>query len=51
MQLAQFILRDMQAILKEWETFAATQLPPAADMDSPALRDHAEDILRAVAED
>jgi signal transduction histidine kinase len=51
MQLAQFILRDMEAILKEWESFAATQLPPAADMDSPALRDHAELILTAVVED
>ena len=51
MQLADFIVRDMEAILKEWEIFAATQLPPAADMDATALRDHAEHILRAVAKD
>src|ERR1700722_12756018 len=51
MRLADFIKRDMEAILSEWETFAAAQLPAAADMDSLALRDHAEQLLRAVVKD
>jgi predicted component of type VI protein secretion system len=51
MRLAEFIKRDMEAILNEWETFAAAQLPAAADMDSAALRDHAEQLLRAIVKD
>jgi signal transduction histidine kinase len=51
MRLAEFILRDMEAILSEWEAFARTLLPAAADLDSPALRDHARQILEAVARD
>jgi len=51
MRLADFIKRDMEAILGEWETFAAAQLPAAADMDSLALRDHAEQLLRGIVKD
>src|SRR3984885_5394128 len=51
MRLADFIEQDMEAILSEWESFAAAQLPAAVDMDSLALRDHAEQILRAIAKD
>src|ERR1700683_4325115 len=51
MRLAEFIKRDMEAILSEWEAFAAAQLPAAADMDSLALRDHGEQLLRAIAKD
>jgi signal transduction histidine kinase len=51
MRLADFIKRDMEAILSEWETFAAAQLPAAADMNSLALRDHAEQLLRAMVKD
>ncbi|WP_416046991.1 ATP-binding protein [Cupriavidus basilensis] len=51
MRLADFILHDMEAILAQWEAFAGTQLPASASMDPPALRDHAEEILRAVAKD
>jgi signal transduction histidine kinase len=51
MRLAEFIKRDMEAILSEWEAFAAAQLPAAADMDSLALHDHAEQLLRAIAKD
>jgi hypothetical protein len=50
-RLSDFILRDMEPILAAWEGFAATLLPAAADMDSHTLRDHAEQILRAVADD
>jgi len=51
MRLADFIQRYLEAILIQWEAFAATLLPAAADMDSQALRDHAEQILRAVCKD
>ena len=51
MQLTDFIHRDMEAILAEWEKFASAQLPAAAHMSSLALRDHAEHVLRAVAKD
>jgi signal transduction histidine kinase len=51
MRLTDFIQRDLEAILIQWEAFAATLLPAAADMDSQALRDHAEQILRAVCKD
>lgn len=51
MRLAEFILHDMEAILAEWEAFAATLLPAAAGMTSLALRDHARAILEAVAKD
>jgi signal transduction histidine kinase len=51
MRLAEFILTDMEAILAEWEAFAATLLPAAASMTPLALRDHAQQILEAVAKD
>lgn len=51
MRLADFILSDMEAILAEWETFAASLLPAASSMTSLALRDHAKQILEAVAKD
>jgi signal transduction histidine kinase len=51
MRLAHFILRDMESILVEWEAFASTLLPAAADMTGLALRNHAKQILQAVAKD
>ena len=51
MRLADFIRHNTQAIVTEWEAFAATLLPAAADMSSLALRDHAQQILEAVAKD
>jgi signal transduction histidine kinase len=50
MRLADFIVRDMEPILAEWEAFAET-LVRAKGMSSLALRDHAEQILLAVAKD
>jgi signal transduction histidine kinase len=41
----------VETILAQWEAFAATLLPAAAHMESEGLRDHAEQILRAVAKD
>jgi signal transduction histidine kinase len=51
MRLAEFIGRDMESILREWEAFARTQLPAASGMNPEALRDHAREILQAVAKD
>jgi len=51
MRLPDFIQAEMETILLEWEAFAAAQLPAAAEMKSLALRDHAKQILQAVARD
>lgn len=51
MRLADFIVRNMESILVQWEAFAATLLPAARGMDSFALRDHSRQILEAVAKD
>jgi signal transduction histidine kinase len=51
MRLATFILDNGETILAEWEAFAVTLLPAASGMTSLALRDHAQQILEAVAED
>jgi signal transduction histidine kinase len=51
MRLADFILRDMETILVQWEAFAATLAPAAAKMKSSALRDQAQHILIAVTKD
>ena len=48
-QLSEFIGRNMEAIVAEWEAFARTLLPAAAGMTPLALRDHAEAILQAIA--
>jgi len=50
-RLANFILREIKPILAEWEAFAATRLPAAEKLTPLALRDHAEQILRAIAKD
>ena len=50
-RLADFIETNMSVILAEWEEFASSLLPAAAGMDAAALRDHAEQILVAVAKD
>jgi signal transduction histidine kinase len=51
MRLAYFITQNLEAIVHKWEAFASAQLPAAAEMDSLSLRDHAEEILRAIAAD
>ena len=50
MRLEDFIATNMEEILSSWEEYARTILP-ARQMDRLALRDHAEDILRAVVVD
>jgi signal transduction histidine kinase len=51
MRLADFIQANIEPILEQWETFAKTLQPAAADLSSLALRDHATQILEAVAKD
>src|SRR5687768_6656344 len=50
MTLPEFIIRNMELILGEWEKFART-IPAAQGMDTTALRDHAEKMLKAFARD
>ena len=51
MKLAEFILSNREPILREWEGFARTCLPASATMDFAALRDHADEMLTAIAAD
>jgi signal transduction histidine kinase len=51
MRLSKFITENMEKILVEWEAFAKTIHPAAETMDSLALRNHAKQILGAVAKD
>ena len=48
--LANFILANMEDILREWQKFASTVLS-AKGMDRKALRDDAEWMLRTIARD
>lgn len=51
MNLADFIVHDMERILAAWEAFASTRLPAANHLGSLELRDHAQQILEAIAAD
>lgn len=51
MRLADFILKNIESILQQWEDFAKTMTPAANGMDSVALRDHAEQMLLTIAAD
>src|SRR5690242_18334329 len=51
MRLASFITENLEEILMEWESFAASLLVGGQTMTSLALRDHASQILLAIAED
>jgi len=51
MRLADFILTNCEPILSEWETFARTCAPASGTMDVRALRDHAAQMLDAIAGD
>jgi len=46
-----FILKNIEPILMEWEKFAATLVPEAQRMDHAMLRDHGEQMLEAIALD
>src|ERR1041385_3923427 len=51
MRLAQFITDNLEEILLEWEAFAQSLLESGQQMTSLALRDHASQILLAIALD
>ena len=50
MRLPDFIRRNIEPILDQWEQFAKA-FPRALEMDTVALRDHARGILNAIAAD
>ncbi|HET6604216.1 MAG TPA: sensor histidine kinase [Xanthomonadaceae bacterium] len=51
MKLSSFITRHMDAILSEWDAFASQHGPAAEAMSRAALRDHAREMLQAIALD
>jgi len=51
MRLSAFILENMERILQDWEDFARSLGAVTSAMEAIALRDHAELMLRAVAND
>ena len=51
MKLAEFIRSEHEQILSEWDTFARSCLPDGKSMDLRRLRDHASEILEAIAMD
>jgi signal transduction histidine kinase len=51
MRLAQFITEEVELILFEWEAFARSLSIDGQKMTSLALRDHAKQILQAIALD
>ena len=51
MQLADYILENIEPILAEWEKFARTILPATSTMNQKELRDDAAALLRHIAED
>lgn len=50
MRLADFIRAEIEPILQDWEAFAKTLLS-AKHMNKSGLRDHAKDMLLAIADD
>jgi diguanylate cyclase (GGDEF)-like protein/PAS domain S-box-containing protein len=50
-RLSNFILKNLEPIMLEWEMFAATLVPEAQRMDHVLLRDHGEKMLKAIALD
>jgi len=51
MKLSHFLTEHAENILGEWETFAKTLEPAAGSMTSEGLRDHAHQMLKAIALD
>ena len=49
--LTNLITTNVDDIVNEWEQFARTSIPPAADLSPEELRDHARLLLLAVATD
>lgn len=51
MRLSVFILENIEPIVQEWENFARTMDTPGKPLNTEALRDHAELMLRTIAAD
>jgi len=51
MRLSEFIKSNREAILVEWEEFARTCTPACSTLDTPGLRDHANEMLTVIAAD
>lgn len=51
MRLSQFIKENIEPTLEDWESFVRTFVPPAETLSGIALRDHAREILLAIARD
>jgi signal transduction histidine kinase len=51
MRLHDFILKNREQILVEWEEFARTREPASITMDVTALRDHASEMLTVIVAD
>jgi signal transduction histidine kinase len=51
MRLAEFLRAHREPILAEWEKFARACVPAGGTMDVEALRDHAAQMLAAIADD
>ena len=51
MRLSRYIREHMREILAAWDEFAKTNAPDDEAMSDLALRDHAEQILLAIAAD
>ena len=51
MRLPKFLRENIEPICVEFEAFARTLMPPGADLSGPSLRDHAEAVLLAIAND
>lgn len=49
MKLSQFLKDYNDEILMEWDRFAKEVAPPGSDTSVPALRDHAKELLFAIA--
>lgn len=51
MRLSEFIVKNREPILVEWEAFARTCGPASGTMNIEALRDHANEMLTEIAAD
>jgi signal transduction histidine kinase len=51
MRFSAFIAANLDSILREWDDYARTLLPAAKSMSDEDLRDHAREILLAIAKD
>ena len=51
MRLSDFILKNLKAVLQEWQEFAATLVPAGQTMDKTELLDHAKKMLEAISTD